>query len=259
MTSSSERPGRDLSPDAGARPASTYARFIPREELQGARAWQPGSFGEEGTQAAREALPEAVVQGWKARLAAERQEGYQEGYRDGLVALEGFKKSYATQTAARVGQLLESFDAQLAALEDEMAQALARATVLLARQVLRDELRTNPQHVAAVAREAVAAMVTSARQIVVRVHPDDLALVDEGAGDALRGRGARLLGDAGMQRGGCHVESDAGTVDATITARWARAAGGISHATAWADTPENTPEGTPGVPTDEGSAAGDAS
>jgi flagellar assembly protein FliH len=255
VTSSSERPGRDLSPDAGARPASTYARFIPREELQGARAWQPGSFGEEGTQAAREALPEAVVQGWKARLAAERQEGYQEGYRDGLVALEGFKKSYATQTAARVGQLLESFDAHLVALEDEMAQALARATVLLARQVLRDELRTNPQHVAAVAREAVAAMVTSARQIVVRVHPDDLPLVDEGAGDALRGRGARLLGDAGVQRGGCHVESDAGTVDATIAARWARAAGGIGHPTAWADTTEDAP----GAPANEGSAAGGAS
>ncbi len=255
MTSSSERPARGPLPDPEARPASAYARFIPREELQGARAWQPGSFGVEGLQAQREGPPEAVVQGWKARLAAERQEGYQEGYRDGLVALEGFKKSYATQTSTRVGQLLENFDANLAALEDEMAQALARATVLLARQVLRDELKTNPQHVATVAREAVAAMVTSARQIVVRVHPDDLALVDEGAGDVLQGRGARLLGDAGVQRGGCRVESDAGIVDATIAARWARAAGGLGHPSEWTDTHENSPS----VPTNDGSTTGEAS
>lgn len=242
-------------PDPGARPASAYARFIPREELQGARAWQPGSFGVDGPHAQREAPPEAVVQGWKARLAAERQEGYQEGYRDGLVALEGFKKSYVAQTSTRVGQLLEHFDANLAALEDEMAQALARATVLLARQVLRDELKANPQHVATVAREAIAAMVTSARQIVVRVHPDDLPLVDEGAGDALQGRGARLLGDAGVQRGGCRVESDAGTVDATIAARWARAASGIGHPVGWTDVPEDTLP----PPADAGSTAGEAS
>lgn len=240
VTSSSDGPGRAPAPAPGQRPASPYARFIPREELQGARAWQPGSFGAEVPAAQREAQAEAVVQGWKARLAAERQEGYQDGYRDGLVALEGFKKSFATQAGARVGQLLESFDANLSTLEGEMAQALARATVLLARQVLRDELRAHPEHVAGVAREAVAAMVTSARQIVVRVHPDDLPLVDEGAGDALRARGARLLSDPEVQRGGCLVESDAGSVDATIATRWTRAAGAIGLPVAWAGPDEDT-------------------
>ena len=182
MTSSSERPARGPLPDPEARPASAYARFIPREELQGARAWQPGSFGVDGPHAQREAPPEAVVQGWKARLAAERQEGYQEGYRDGLVALEGFKKSYATQTSTRVGQLLENFDANLAALEDEMAQALARATVLLARQVLRDALKSNPQHVATFAREAGAAMGKRGHQIFLQVHPEEPVVVDGSAG-----------------------------------------------------------------------------
>jgi len=234
VTSSSDGPGRAPAPASGPRSASPYARFIPREELQGARAWQPGSFGAEVLPAQREAQAEAVVQGWKARLAAERQDGYQEGYRDGLVALEGFKKSFATQAGARVGQLLETFDANLCALEDEMAQALARATVLLAHQVLRAELQAHPEHVAAVAREAVAAMVASARQIVVRVHPDDLPLVDEGAGDALRARGAQLLGDQVVQRGGCLVESDAGSVDATIATRWSRAASASGSSLAWA-------------------------
>ena len=39
MTSSSERDAK-----APPRPASTYTRFIPREELRGFAAWQPGAF-----------------------------------------------------------------------------------------------------------------------------------------------------------------------------------------------------------------------
>ena len=255
MTSSSESSVRGPAPGTEPRAASSYARFIPREELQGARAWQPDAFGAEVPQARHEAQQQATLQGWKARLAAERQEGYQEGYRDGMVALEGFKKSYASQVSARVGQLLENFDARLCALEGEMAQALARATVLLARQVLRDELRAHPQHVASVAREAVSAMVSSARQVVVRVHPDDLPLVEEGAREVLQARGARLLGDPGLQRGGCRVESDAGTVDATIDARWGRAAGALGLPIAWAESGEDGAPPSAQAPRADGDAS----
>jgi flagellar assembly protein FliH len=69
--------------------------------------------------------------------------------------------------------------------------------------------------------------------VLVRVHPDDLPLVAEGAGEALQARGARLQADPHVQRGGCSVESDAGTIDATIENRWARAAQAMGHALPW--------------------------
>jgi flagellar assembly protein FliH len=73
----------------------------------------------------------------------------------------------------------------------------------------------------------------SARQVLVRVHPDDLPLVAEGAGEALQARGAQLQADPNIQRGGCSVESDAGTIDATIENRWARAVQSLGHAQPW--------------------------
>jgi flagellar assembly protein FliH len=238
VTSSSDRRRTlNVPPPEGARPASAYARFIPREELQDFQAWRPGSLGAEPPAPPRQEAAESPVQGWKDRLAQVRHEGYEEGYRDGLVALEGFKKSHAEQMGERVGQLLRGFDQQLGALEGEMAQALARTAVLLARQVLREELVARPEVVTQVAREALGALSAAARQVTVRLHPDDLPLVAQGASELLEARGATLLADPTLARGGCRVDSEVGAVDASIEARWARAAAGLGQDPAWPADP----------------------
>mgnify|MGYP003452226787 CR=1 FL=1 len=201
-----------------------YARFIPREELDGFTAWRPDAFGSGA--AARPAASEAQrnSEQHQAQLAA-RQAGYQDGYRDGLVALEGFKQAFASQLTAQLATLVAGFDAAFAGLETEIADSVARTATALARQVVRSELATHPALVAQVAAETVNAMLLSARHIRVFVHPDDLALVQAGAGEALTARGARLLGDATLARGGCHIESDLGAIDARVDVRWAQAAG----------------------------------
>ena len=219
----------------GSKAASSYTRFIPREELGAVQTWQPGSFEKARERAAK---PDGETAGptaeqWQARIDAAKRQGYEEGHRDGLVALEGFKKSHSAQVSAQVGQLVQSFDAQWVQLETQMAESLARSAVLLARQVLRSELAVKPELVSDVAREAVNAVMMSARQIVVRVHPDDLPLVAQGAEDVLKARGARLEPDASVQRGGCQVQSDAGSIDATVQARWERAAQSMGQAVAW--------------------------
>jgi len=249
MTSSSDR-RRPLNvpPPEGVRPASAYARFIPREELQDFQAWRLGSLGGQAAPEVRPEAAESPLPSWRAHLTAVRQEGYEEGYRDGLAALEGFKKSYADQMSERVGQLLRSFDRELTALESEMAQALARTAVLLARQVLRDELQSRPEAVAQVAREALDTIAGSARQVTVRVHPDDMTLVGSGAQDTLQARGARLVPDPALSRGGCRIDSEFGAVDASVEARWARAAAGLGHPMGWADGEPTPPVDAASVP-----------
>ena len=169
------------------------------------------------------------------QVAAARTQGYQDGYRDGLVALESFKQSFASQVSAQIGQVLQALDSELGQLEQQMATSLARVATELARQVVRSELSVRPALVAQVAREAVNAVLASARQITVLVNPDDHALVAGGCEDALLARGARLLAQAGIARGGCRVESDAGTVDARVAARWAQATQALGTGVAWDD------------------------
>ncbi len=178
------------------------------------------------------------------QVAAARTQGYQDGYRDGLVALENFKQSFASQVSSQVAQVVHALDTELGQLEQQMASSLARVATELARQVVRSELSVRPALVAQVARDAVHAVLASARQISVLVHPDDHALVAAGCEDALLARGARLVAQATVARGGCRVESDAGTVDARVAARWTQATHALGTGVAWDDEP--TGAGQPG-------------
>jgi flagellar assembly protein FliH len=214
VTASSDRSGG----------SSPYARFIPREELDGFAAWRPDAFGDSAsahpaTEARRSAEHQAV-----------RQDGYQDGYRDGLVALESFKQSFAQQMAAQLAPLVTGFEQAIAELETQIADSVARTATALARQVVRSELVARPELVAQVATEAVHAVLLSARHIRVFVHPDDETLVRAGAGAALVARNASLMTDETVIRGGCRIESDLGSIDAGIETRWSQAAATLGQA-----------------------------
>ena len=237
-------PGGAASSPATAKPASPYSRFIPREELNGFAAWKPGALsGAEGhptapVQRAEPPPPPAPpkpspAEELAAAVRAARTAGYQDGYRDGLVALEGFKQSFASQITAQIGALTQSYNQQLDGLQQEMARALAISATHLARQMVRSELTQRPELVAAVAQEAVDTLLLSAHHITLRVHPDDHALVSQGAADVLAARGARLLVDASVTRGGCVVESDIGVIDGSVETRWRRAAGALGIDENW--------------------------
>ncbi len=231
MSNTSKHLFRNIPAPEGSKPAAAYQRFIPAEELGAFASWTPGAIGTDAPASAAPAAPAPppppTAADWQARIHAARQAGYQEGYRDGLVALEGFKESFAQQATSQVGALLDAFDTQLQALDEQVAQALAASAVQLARQVLRSELQSQPELVARVAAEAVSAVMLSARQITVQVHPQDLPLVQEGAAEALALRGARLVPSGSIARGGVLVHSDVGSIDARIAGRWAQAAAAL--------------------------------
>lgn len=243
MTSSSDtrRTPRQVPPPPGAK-REAYTRFIPREELGAFAAWNPQTLAggapppkplRRATDAAGDAAGDADA--LAAQLRAARQSGYHDGYRDGLVALDAFKQSYASQVTAQLGALSAAYHAELDALRRQLAQAVAATAASIARQTVRSELATRPELIDAVAQEAIDALLASARHITLRVHPDDQPLVALGTAEALEARGARIVADAAIARGGCSVEADIGAVDATIATRWARAASALGCETPWDD------------------------
>lgn len=282
MTRSSDRPKDSLAaraaeraaeriPDrTGARPGGTYSRFIPREELNGFAAWNPGQVAGQvahrtGSQpppappppvqhrasdsaeerAAFEARRRAEITAREAAQAEAvrqaREGGYHDGYRDGLSALENFKHSYAAQTSAQVGAVVQQLQAQLDALQRDLATRVAGIALDVARQVVRSELQAAPALVVAVTQEALGALLTRAGHVSVRLHPADVDLVAEGCAGLLAERGARLVADAQIERGGCQVESDLAAVDARLSTRWARACATVGRP----DTPWPEPDAGP--------------
>jgi len=241
------RPPRQVPPPErrdGEERRSSYARFIPREEIQAFSAWSPDAL-QGGNPPARapisapappkppEAQPRPPEPSVPELVHAARQSGYQDGYRDGMSALDAFKQSFATQMTAQLGALVQSFDTEFRALEDQMADSLARTAVELARQVVRSEITQRPEHIARVAHDAVEALLLSARHVRVRVNPSDLPLVQQGAGDEMRAREAQIVPDPSVERGGCRVDSDISSVNASIALRWQQAVGALGQAAPW--------------------------
>jgi flagellar assembly protein FliH len=248
MTSSKPIEPRQVPAPEGSvdRSAHPYARFIPREELGGFAAWTPGAFGEPARADRRAAAPEPAPAPaappappteaeWLLRIDQARQHGWQDGHRDGLAALEAAKRQFAQQTSQQMGTLLASVQAQWETLEQQLADAVMNTAVLLARQVVRSELTQRPELIAQVAQQAVDAMMASARQLRLRLHPQDLTLVEAAAGEELKARQIVLQADDKLEPGGCLLESELGKVDARIASRWAQAAAVFTTRVPWED------------------------
>ncbi|HET8870375.1 MAG TPA: FliH/SctL family protein [Aquabacterium sp.] len=175
----------------------------------------------------------------EALIQEARQSGYQDGYRNGLAALESYKQTQAAQMAVfmndHVGALASDFHKRLDALEQQLAGRIAGVALELARQVVRNELHQHPELVMEVAEQALSSLLTSAKQIVLRLHPDDFAMSQGHLSEMLEARGARAVPDPSITRGGCLLESDIAVVDATVEARWERAAAAMGHQAPWND------------------------
>ena len=223
----------DLRAAATPPPASPYVAGVDRRRPTQSIAAAAGA-------ASAAAAPSTTATITSADLAAAskagRQSGYQDGYRDGLAAMESFKQSYALQVTAQVGSLVAAMGQQFDGLQQDMARAIAVSATRLAQHVVRVELRSQPELIATVAEAALDALLQGARHTTLRVHPDDHALVAAGVEEALQTAGARLLSDATVSRGGCVVESDIGKVDASIEARWQRAAAVLGSEEKWQPT-----------------------
>jgi flagellar assembly protein FliH len=166
-----------------------------------------------------------------------RQSGYSDGYRDGLAALESYKQTQSAQMAAfmndQVGALVSDLHQRLELLEAQLSGRIAGVSLELARQVVRSEISTRPEVVVAVAEEALSTILASARDVVLRLNPNDLALAHGSLEEQLKARGARVMADPHVGQGGCVVESDIASVDASVESRWARVAAGMGIAMDW--------------------------
>lgn len=238
--------------DLQALPAAvppSLTRFIPREELGDVVRWSPGRLDVPAATRARRsgeptppAPPPEVLRAVhetrqaeqaRARHLAEeafekgralgRDEGLRIGREEGLNALEDYRQQHEAEVGVPIAAALEQFQRQLDGLDQAIARRVAGIALQVARQVLRTELQTPAAAVVRVTQEALGEVLLSARHIRVRLNPSDLVAVEQGCGDLFSTRHARLVADPNIERGGCLVESDLGTVDARVATRWARA------------------------------------
>jgi flagellar assembly protein FliH len=141
-----------------------------------------------------------------------REEGYRVGFNEGQQA--------ALSEAQKIGALVQKLDDAIVGMEGEVAEELLALSLEVARQVVRETVRLQPEAIRTVIQEAL--LQLPHQHATIYLHPADAALVRIHLGDQLAHAGHRIQDDPALQRGDCQIEAGNTRVDATLENRWQR-------------------------------------
>lgn len=150
------------------------------------------------------------------------EEGYVRGQEAGRVAAMNLMQPQLNAQKARVGQVqsvLDMLAAPLSELDEAVAAELAHLACIIARHVVRRELRADPAQVIAAVREAVGLLPIVSRNVRVHLHPEDAAIVRERLSEPQSERAWVVLEDPVLERGGCRVVTENSQIDARLESR----------------------------------------
>jgi len=166
------------------------------------------------------AFETAQKEGFEQGLQAGQQQGYEagkaEGYNHGLA--EG--QEVINEKSGHFSAIISTLAKPLENLDEAVEHEIVTLAMVVARHLLRRELKTEPSHVISAVRQAVELLPISAQNIRVVLHPEDAALVRESLSmsdeDEQRWK---ITEDPMMTRGGCNVETEYSRIDATVESR----------------------------------------
>ena len=177
---------------------------------------QEQAYKEAYDQAFEKATQEGIAQGIEQGIKQGFDKGKAEGYAHGMA--EG--QEVINEKSSHLSDIISVLSAPLSHLDEVVEQELISLVMMVARQLIRRELRIEPSHVIAAVREAVELLPVSTQNIRVMLHPEDAILVRESLSvsddDEQRWK---IVEDPMLSRGGCSVETEYSRIDASIESR----------------------------------------
>lgn len=164
-----------------------------------------------------EEIEEIHKQAYDEGFKLGRKEGRALGYKESQKKVAEEHKE-RTETLRSILNLLAD---PLSQLDDDVEQTITDMVTLLAKHLVRRELKTNPGEVIGIVRHVMGHLPITARHPRVHLHPDDLELVKNALAIGDEEESWRLEADPLISRGGCLVESQSSFIDATVEARLA--------------------------------------
>lgn len=190
------------------------SRVISRDDVESLKKWV-NSTSQDPSNTSLDAAPLLTAQQIEEIQKQAQQEGYQTGYQEGIAA----GKSDIAQQVKKLQDMFDFLQQPLEQLDDEVEQELATLALAMAKQIIRRELKTEPAHVIGAIREALSSLPVASRNIQVLLHPDDARVVRENISMDANEENWKIVENPTITRGGCKVETDTSTVDATLERR----------------------------------------
>ena len=227
------------------------SQIIPKERLPAYQRWELDAFesavqpsmpdgpdenGQDEVGSDAEVVLPTVEQIERIHQQAQ-QDGYAAGHEAGLAAgheagLQAEKEQAAAE-AAKLRELLHSFERELAGANQTVSNDLLTLALCLAREMVREALKVKPELLFAIVRECLQYDNAFNSPAQLFLNPDDAALVrkylDHELNDCV------VYVDSKLERGGCRIKMGNSQIDATLATRWQRIAQTLGQNSAWLD------------------------
>ena len=193
----------DISPDTGFADTSARRPSVIKSDTADARS--------EGQVIRERAQAEAAEIHHQAELDAEKvkEHAYQVGYEDGR-----------NTAGAELAEVVSRASLRLQQIETQAEPQLKELALTIARKILGKELRSHPEAVVDIVKQALADKARQRREIFLRVNPEDLRYIREHKAELLevlsRAKEIGIREDPDVQRHGVVIETDAGIIDAQL-------------------------------------------
>ncbi len=162
--------------------------------------------------------PEAPNAPTAQDIAKFREQAYQAAYAEGLARAYAETAQRVKEEAARLCSICDQLSTPLASVDDGVVESVTDLAIMIAKHLIRRELKHTPGEVVGIVREAMRSLPLAARRARIYLHPDDLVLVQEAL--AVRSDTTwQLEADPLISRGGCVVETESSRVDAQVESR----------------------------------------
>lgn len=186
--------------------------------------------------------------GYKSGLEQGREDGHKEGFETGQnEGREQGREQAGEETRQQVAATLDRLEHIMGELvlpiqrhEEELETVLVNLTTALSRAVVFRELSLDSSQIRQVVRQALQALPSTAENLRIHIHPDDLEPVREVA-ERLEVAPV-IVEDDSLMAGGCKVESRHSLVDYTIEKRFQHAVQGMLEEQLGEPTSAGAPE-----------------
>ncbi len=152
-------------------------------------------------------------------LEALHQEAYAEGFELGRNTGLAQGAAEIKERAGKLSELLDALANPFAMLDDAVVSSLADLSILIAKLVIRRELKIDPGEIVAVVRDTMQHLPVAVRSPQIRMHPEDVDIVAQALSIGEESRSWHLQPDPLITRGGCVVETESSRIDAQVEAR----------------------------------------
>lgn len=189
----------------------TMSSILSKKDAQQATKWQAPSMTS-GTKGVTPQSRGTDLEDLKQKVYTQ---AYQEGLRNGEASgLQSVAEKLETLTS-----LINCLNQPLEALDGQVEHEVVHLAISIAHQLVRRELRSDPNQIVGVVRQAMQILPVASRDVRLHLHPKDAETVRELLAKPGQEFAWSIVEDPMLNRGGCQVTTQTSRIDARVESR----------------------------------------